>query len=231
MTENYKIITNENKLREFIDWLPELGCGECYYYSLFARSKYDSTGVLKSDKQQLKRGTSTKEFLFEKIKQLEIEVGSYHQKHSPIPQETLALYITPNPRSYEKAAIKSVKTLLDLVTRPYTGYNPHQEVLSAIQTSSGKKHFMDFDFDKVEIEEVYPELIKCINEDAISIVKTRGGFHVLVIIDKIRKEYQRGWYNGISLINGCDVRGSDGLLPVVGCYQGGFTPELILKYE
>ena len=34
---NYKIIQNEEKLIEFINWLPEISEDECYYLTLFAR--------------------------------------------------------------------------------------------------------------------------------------------------------------------------------------------------
>jgi len=239
--ENYKIITDENALREFIGFLPELEDGECYYYSLFARNKYNSTNVLKADKQQLKRGTSTKEFLFEKIKNLEIEVGGYKQNHIPVPQEALALYISPNPRSYEKATKIALKKLLDLVLEKYSGYNPHQEVLSAIQKSCGRKIFYDFDFDGVDFEDVRDELLNSINPECLNIIVTRGGFHLLVEFSKLGKEYKKNWYNNIVAIKGVDIRtkydsdkdGNDnseedkGILPCVGCCQGGFVPKLI----
>jgi hypothetical protein len=166
--------------------------------------------------------------LYEKIEQLQIQLGSYNQKHQPLPQEALALYITPNPRSYEKAAIKSIKALFDLVTKPYSGYNPHQEVLNAIQTSPSRKIYFDLDFDSVSMEDTKPKIIESINEDCLTFVRTRGGFHVLIELDKISKEYIKNWHNNLTKIEGCDVRG-DNLLPVPGTYQGGFTPELI-KY-
>lgn len=223
---NYKIITDEIKLREFIDWLPELKDGETYYYCLFSRNKYDNTGILKADNQQLKRGTSSKEYLFEKIKQLEVEVGSYYQKHVPVPQETLALYITPNPRSFVKAAKESLKKFAELVTSDYNGYNPYQEVLSQIQKSASRKVYYDFDFDNTTINEMKSLINGKINDDCLTYVQTRGGFHLLVEVEKIDKgKFGKTWYNNITSLPNCDVRG-DNLLPVPGCTQGMFTPIL-----
>lgn len=220
---NYKIVADEDKLREFIDWLPDLKPDETFYCCLFARKKYAKNSGLKSDKCQLKRFTSNKERLFDKIKQLECEVGSYKFKDLVIPQESLALYITPNPRNFTVAAKNSVKELVDKITKAYDGYNPHKLVLNHIQTSSSNRKYHDFDFDGVEIQDIKPQLVNVINDDALTFVKTRGGFHLLVDHEKVEPTYRKGWYNSLSKLDGVDVRG-DNLLPVVGCYQGGFVP-------
>src|SRR5690606_24836961 len=120
--KNYKIITSEQALNQFINWLPDLNEDEAFYLCLFARKKYikDITNLpnIKNDKAQLKRFTSDKERLFSKIKQLECPVGSYFQKDIIVPQEALALYITINPRSFSKANKSAVKKLLDLALQP-----------------------------------------------------------------------------------------------------------------
>lgn len=221
MSEIYKIVHDHDKLLEFIDWLPELLPNEAYYCCLFTRKKY-CPDLLRSDKCQLKRFTSTKEFLYEKILQLEIPIGRYYQKHSPIPQEALALYINPNPRSYEQATRNGLIKFAQLITKPYNGYNPNTEILSEIQQAHGRKVFFDFDLDNVNIEDIK---LKNINRECLNIVKTRGGFHLLVELNKIEEKYKKCWYNSITSLNNVDVRG-DNLLPVPGCCQGDFIPVL-----
>ena len=91
---NYKIIQNEQALQEFITWLPDLKKNESFYVSLLARKKYNTLDSnLTVDKCQLKRITSNKERLIEKIKQLECQVGSYVYKGQAINQNNLALYV------------------------------------------------------------------------------------------------------------------------------------------
>jgi hypothetical protein len=223
---NYKIIADEAILIDFINWLPELKNNECYYVTLFARNKYAKDSELKSDKQQLKRLTSNKEFLFDKIKQMECEIGSYKQKGLPIPQEALALYITLNPRNYEVAARESAIDLVRLITNEYNGYNPHQVVLTNIQKACGTKKYFDIDFDNVEIDAVKSVIEESINNDSLTYLKTRGGFHLLIELDKIKNEYKKSWYKNITSMEGVDVRG-DNLIPVPGCFQGMFIPHFV----
>ena len=224
---NYEIIKDEKLLREFISWLPELKSHEVYCVNLFARSKY-CKGIthIGSDKQQVKRIVTKKEFLFEKIQQLECPLGSYKQSGKEIPQEALAVYITINPRDLIKAGINTFKKLAELVTKKYTGYNPYQISLSEIQKSVSRKIYYDLDFDNADIEETVGSLNKLINEDCYRILKTRGGFHGIVELSKVDRKFSETWYKSTTTLAGCDLN-RENMLPVCGTFQGGFIPNFI----
>lgn len=224
--ETYDIILNDRLLRDFIAWLPDTLEDEVYYCSLFARKKYAPVRAdvpwISSDKQQLRRFTSTKDVLFEKIAQLEIPLGRYFQKGNPMPQEALALYITPNPRSFTRAAKAGLIRLANLITKPYEGWNTHQEIMSEVQKAGGTTHYVDFDFD--DVDDSVQDQIKYFLGDAVTILETRGGFHALVNVNQVPEEHQKSWYVQMTKMPGCDVRGSDNMIPVPGCTQGGFCP-------
>ncbi len=227
---NYKILLDETIFKNFLEWLPDITMEETFYCCLFARSKYCAEGHrIKSDKTQLKRFTANKSNLLDKIKQLECAVGSYKQNGIEIPQEALALYITPNPRSYTKATKGSLIKFANMlsVNNGLNNFNPHQEVMSEIQKACGRKIYIDLDFDNVTIEDFIPKIEGKINKEALHFLKTRGGFHLLVELSKIEKAYVKTWYNYLVSMDGCDVKG-DNLIPVPGCTQGGFIPHFKL---
>jgi len=229
--ETYQIIVDEDKLKEFIEWLPDLEPHETYYCTLFARSKYSKL-VKAGDKAQLKNFTSSKPRLLNKIKQLETKVGTYLNKDRisgfdiPIPQEALAFYISVNPRDLIKATRESLIEFARLLTTDYNGYNPHKKVLSNIQQSRGRKIFSEFDYDNVPFEYVKEEAEKILNKDCLNYVITRGGVHTLIDLSKVNGKENKYWYSQMTQISGYDKTSTD-LVPVPGCYQGSFCPILI----
>lgn len=227
----YEIIKDRDKFLEFIEWLPELKHAECYYFQLLARNKYlEDKSLIKGDRYSLKRITATdKKYILNKVEQLEVKLGTYRtgKEDKVIPQEALALYCSVNPRNLELAAKKNLIELANLITTPYNGYNPASKALSAIQDAGNKSTYFDFDFDHVSIEDIKAQIEGKINFDCLTIIKTFGGFHCLVNLNKIAPEYQSKYYNLFKKINGCDVSGTDKAIPVVGCTQGGFTPHFV----
>ena len=234
---NYEIIKDEEKLRQFIDWLPDTEHTEQYYLCLFARSKYckDITHI-KSDKSQLKRFTSTKDRMFDKIKQLECEVDSYKQYKEgkqetiSIPQEALALYITPNPRDLWKATFSGLIKLAQCIRDTNTKMNPQAEMMSEIQKSKGKTTDADFDLDESDpekLKEILSKLPDHVNLDAVTLLRTRGGVHILVDHKKVVYPYKNKWYQGIASMSDSIDQTGDMMIPVAGCTQGNFIPHFI----
>lgn len=222
--KNYQIIINEDTLKEYIEWLPDLGPSELYYGCLFARKKYcTSIPWPGSDKSQLKRFTARKENLLHKIKQLECPVGSYEMKGVAIPQDALALYLHVNPRNMWKATIKSISALAKVIECDGRTSNPHQEVMSEIQKSKGNVKYLIFDLDTKD-QDVLQQCIDIVEGNVEKIMETRGGFHIFIPKDKVKSITNKKWYTDLSAIT--DVTG-DNMSPVPGCIQGGFVPGFI----
>jgi hypothetical protein len=234
---NYKIIKSEESFNKFLNWLPDLEDGQKFYFCLFARKKFNKTEGLKADRGQLKRFTATKEQAYNKIKKLEVELGSYEIDGVPINEESLVLYVTVNPRDMHKAGLKTAKELVSMMADGRKIYNPQSVALNQIQVTGIKKYF-DIDLDLKEncslsnLELLDLTVDKLINEDAIAsnIIKTRGGYHILVELDKISKEFEKSWFKNFSQLKDdrfTIMMNGDNLTPVPGCIQSDFIPYLI----
>lgn len=227
---HYKVIADEEQLQQFIDWLPDLADNEKYYACLFARKKYSTDPRLTNDKSQLRRFTTTKDRLLEKIRQLEIPVGYWKLKGGiEAPQDALALYISLNPRCMKRATEMMGKKCWDLINSK--NYNLHAEAMSCIQKSKSRTCYVDFDIDDKTIDMDQAWLDQTIGQQSYSILETRGGFHLLVQPERAsnfrRQEYNdQNWYQLIQKKYPVDQSG-DQLLPVPGTFQGGFVPQFI----
>lgn len=223
---NYQIITDKAKLLDFIEWLPELEDNEKFYCTLFSRKKYSNDEIETNDKTQLKRFLSDKDRLYNKIKQLEVEVGAYQLKNIAAPQESLALYINPNPRNLKRATYDGIIKFAELLKSDNNNFNPHAEIMSIIQRSLSRKVYLDFDIDTKAFD--FDKIPEVINTSCLQVVETRGGYHLLVHLSEIENQYRKTFYNQIIAL-GVDQTG-DQLMPVPGCVQGGFTPSFVNKF-
>jgi hypothetical protein len=220
---NYQIILDEQKLQDFIDWLPVLKQHEAYYVSLIGRKKY--APVIGDDKVLIKRFTSDKKRMINKIRQLEAPLGAYlNSKEEPLPQEALALYISLNPRNLKLAAEQAASKLVSLIVQPYNGYNPHKVVLSEIQKARSRRCFVDIDVDDATltadgIKQTVLEAVE--DENAFRLLATRGGYHILVDPNKVVNK--KSWFVSLRQLFNFDAIG-DNLIPVPGCTQGNFVP-------
>lgn len=237
----YEIIKNEEELDKFLNFLPDLQEGEKFMVALFARNKFKKTEGLTADKTQIKRFTCTKKNIKQKLRQLEVKLGNFtfekNGQFFPINQESLVVYITPNPRDmygsveqldYEMALARKQKRKI---------YNIHAQALSCIQTTASRKLFYDWDLDikpgeVFTVEDLSIWLDGKINIEAVKgIVQTRGGFHILVSLEDISKEFSKNWFNNFT--NKLDPRieimaNKDNMIPIPGCVQSDTYPILIV---
>lgn len=231
---NYKIIYNEDRLKEFIEWLPDLLLHEQYYVQLLARKKYNSETGLKADKAQLKRFTTTKERLFHKISQLELPLGLYEAGGIEVSQDNLAVYITPNPRDLHQSSLIMMREISEKLIRNDQAINPHALALNTIQTTTSRKIFFDLDIDfriddhQKAADQFKSDIENCINPDCLKFIKTNGGLHCLIHLQNIHKDYQKSWHQKISQLTCSEYEvtmNGDNVLPVPGCIQGiDFSP-------
>lgn len=237
--KNYKIINDKNELKKFIDWLPSTSNDDKFYISLFARKKYGATEGLKADKGQLKRFVSSKKDIFSKIKKLEVEFGSYMVGDLSVNDDSLVVYITPNPRNMGKASIKLAMDILKHIYNDKIPDNPISLGYNAVQTH-GNGIFTDVDVDFTTIGKTKDrmELLDSIllltdtfiNRDALSVIDTNGGFHFLIRKSMVSKEFSKKWYVGFRKMKTEDFEttmNGDNMIPTPGCNQGGYTPKLL----
>lgn len=228
---NYKLIHNEQQLKLFIDFLPELNEDEIYFLTLIARRKWfpESTGTPATI--QLKREVAiTKDKIEKVIRQWEVNEGIYTYKDdSPIDVRNLGVYIGFNPKDQHKAIFELMDICLANIRFNNKNMNVKSMANSAIQVSNGTKNFIDIDVDIKENENplLIIDFIKSIiEESALTFIKTSGGFHCLVRLSEIKSHT---WYNKIKehpFKSELNIMNND-LVPVVGCNQGQFVPHFI----
>lgn len=234
---NYKIVKDTEKFNRFLEWLPELEDGQKFYFSLFTRKKFGKTDGLKADKGQLKRFTATKEQALSKIRKLEVEIGSYEVDGVKVNEESLVLYVTPNPRDMHKAGLKTAKELISMVTDGKTIYNPQSIALNQIQVTGIRRYF-DIDLDlkpnqELSFSNLYDLIINndLINLSAVkgNIIRTRGGYHILVELNCVDDKYKKVWFNNFSQFRDdrfTIMMNGDNMVPVPGCIQSDFIPTM-----
>lgn len=222
---NHTIILDHGELDRFIAMLPNTNDDEVYYLSLFGRHKYCPEYPNMRDESQLCRFVATKDRLKEKIMRLECPVGSYCHHGVTVPQEAMALYIGLNPRNLRKANKELLCELARRIADGDSNFNPVSMATTIVHRCAGTKHFVDFDFDDVNPYDYEQRIAGILSKDTYSILKTRGGFHLLVRL--CYSQFNKNWYKQLSALPKCDVRGTGNLTPVPGCCQGNFSPFFI----
>jgi len=160
---------------------------------------------------------------------MEVPLGAYNLRGVGVSQESLAVYISTNPRCRKKATFNLIKTLVDKVQNN-AELRPHSAALTEIHRAKSRANFVTFDIDvdnpliKANSEQ-FDQVIELVGREAVSLIKTRGGYHLLVEPKKVVSEI-KNWHPRIVEITQPDQTG-DILSPIPGCVQGGHTVQMV----
>jgi hypothetical protein len=168
-----------------------------------------------------------------------------------LPQESLVLYASLNPRSTFKALTEFNKKIAEWT------YNTiiHKEmntsiknitstIKSCIQGSSYESRFIQLDLDKKEQE--YVDILEnFLNDNLINvycIIETRGGFHYILNSNTLTGDQKKNIFNGtlknlkfdtLNRNGNCvtkniiDIISNNPMSPIPGTYQGGFPVKFV----
>ena len=211
---------NKQLFLEFIEGLKPLNKHECYYVHVLARKKYIPD--LPKSQIILNRFIATNKFSL-KRKLLEA-YRDYNYQGLSISKDSLAFYMTHNPRDLQKSTMKVGKLCWDIYTKDKI--NPIQECYSIIQETSGKKLWLILDIDSENIDIV--ELRKILFPIDFKILETNGGYHLFLNSEQMKNESKKGKANVIYLLKNkykeIDMVG-DFMSPIPGLPQGNFIPK------
>lgn len=217
----YPIITDQDALNSFIEYLPDLNSGEGFLLVLMARAKYspDKKGL---DAVFCRKVAYSKSALMTTLKHMEVPINTYVHpagtKGVVIPYGTYGVYMCINP-IHEKVAERTLK--LRLVDKLFPD-KVFKIIVQAenewqLAAKSAKTQLVDLDIDCKELD--FNKVLSYINPEAVMCIKTRNGYRLLVHPKKVSTEYQTTWYCNLTSLPGYDK--NDHLFtPIPGCVQG-----------
>jgi hypothetical protein len=228
---NYTLVRAEEKLREFIEFLPDLKENESYFIILIARKKWNKDAAIPSALKLRRETVANKNKIIHTIKNWEVAKGNYQYDGVTIEEENLGVYIAYNPKNQLKACYTLIEKCLDKIKTNYQGINVKSIANDAIQISKGTKNFMDIDVD-IKENENYEDIMAFIKETLgnsikLTFIKTSGGFHCLIPTENLggtwyKKIKEHPFQSELNIM-------SDDLMPLVGCRQGSFIPYVLEK--
>jgi hypothetical protein len=236
----YDFLRDERELECFADRvLPEVTADECFLLMLCARRKY----LAEDEKAQLVLGeaasvrreiVSERGKLLQKVKELCVGTGLYKDRNGqPIPEHAFAVYVTPNPRSYRKAAVQIISELAEGLAdgRPL---RLERLVKTQIHRAVSRKLYLDLDIDPAggdDWQVVAARARAILGQTPFHTIQTRGGAHLLVQTRQLDRAVKRTFYRqlrelGEGMAGLLEIR-SDAMVPVPGTTQGGKMPALL----
>lgn len=235
------MIVDKAEFEKFYNILPELEKDELFFCSLSARNKYlsqeerDLYGLGRTEmfSREVCREKKHLYFMFEKLQ----ASLSYRKTKAglTIPEKSLVTYMNINPSSAIKAFMLFQKEMNEefyqiysaSISKKQANYEATirlpQKLMNCIQRCKSRRYFIDIDCDVDNLEIIYP-IIEGLNNHGIIhyVIKTKSGFHILILKDSLKKEFKLHELISESNKNCKEVRfNSNEMIPVPGTLQAG----------
>ena len=191
------LIHDEAQFDAFLDWLPEPGADERFFLSLSARSKYLNDAEREAfdlgRTEMFSRVTAhDKPGIKYALQKMQASLLYRRTRNgSEIPAKSLVVYINLDPSSMVQACqqfmLQVQKAMADNLRALQQGRTPdfhvfqsaERQLLNAIQKAHGRKRMLDIDIDTHD-PEILDNLIGFIETTPYGLIKTRGGYHLLL---------------------------------------------------
>lgn len=202
MKKYYKFISDEENLDQFIDTLPDTDENSFYYISLMFRDKYTIGEKLMKGNYLVKRQGCRKSEIKKYIKLWEAELGSFTDRKTglPIANENLVIYFSPSLRSV-RSVYKEIQDTISQMMYDNKFKSINSVVYNGMHHAKVVNRIFDIDLDLKEKDSVEVDQIigiirdnDIVNLSSVRIIETHGGFHILVDVDQIMKEYEKTWH-------------------------------------
>jgi hypothetical protein len=236
----YEFLRDDAEVESFCDLvLPEVSPDECFVLMLCARRKYLSEDekarlVLGEAASVRREVVKDRKKLLHKVKELCVPSGLYKDRSGAlIPSHAFAVYVTPSPRSYKKAA---VATITELARGLAEGRALRLDSLikTQLHRAVSRRMYLDVDVDPSGADDWRAVVVHAkaiLGNTPSHVIQTRSGAHVLVPTQHLDKAVRRTFYQqlqelGKSMEGLLELRG-DAMVPVPGTTQGGATARLL----
>jgi hypothetical protein len=236
----YPFLRDERELEAFAEAvLPDVSADECFLLMLCARRKYlsdqEKARLVLGEAASLRREVvSDRGRLLGKVKELCVGRGLYQDRNGlTIPDHAFAVYVTPNPRSYRKAAVRMIAELAEGLAegRPLP---LERLVKTQLHRAVSRKVYLDLDIDPAggdDWQAIAARVREVLGATPAHLIRTRTGAHVLARTGELDPAVKRTFYQRLRELGGSmegllEIRG-DAMVPVPGTTQGGAMPLLV----
>lgn len=246
----YRFIYSEDEVRKFFSILSPLKPDEAYFVSLSARNKYltdEERKAIDLGRTEMFARKLVKQYTYEAfirtLRTYEINDGGFTSRSNiPLPEKCIVIYANINPVSGKAALKEFYEKTTQLLFDLSDDNDSHKrlasldtELMNCYQRARGTKKFIDIDCDVpddgVDIVELVLNEFKANSVD-YHVIKTRGGFHILIDRSTLH-------YNYTTIINKANelaverfghaevVVNKNEMVPICGCISAGFPVHFV----